>query len=130
MLVPESLVALAAEPNTNKQIYIQQYRFNRTQSLLKRKLRKRKRINNLSQKSLSNSQKMVKMNKKRQLTQNRKPSKSQRKPRRRNLNSMGPTFQMFYYITSNADPHPYSLTDPKSAQLQTPSLFMNKRVYK
>ncbi|CAL6023443.1 Hypothetical_protein [Hexamita inflata] len=35
----------------------------RTQSLLKRKLRKRKKINNLSQKSLSNSQKMVKMNK-------------------------------------------------------------------
>ncbi|CAL5978985.1 Hypothetical_protein [Hexamita inflata] len=57
---------------------------NRTQSLLKRKLRKRKRINNLSQKSLSNHcQKMVKMNKKRLLTQNRKPSQSQRKPRRR-----------------------------------------------
>ncbi|CAL6028675.1 Hypothetical_protein [Hexamita inflata] len=57
---------------------------NRTQSLLKRKLRKRKRINNMSQKSLSNhSQKMVQMNKKRQLTQNRKPSQSQRKPRRR-----------------------------------------------
>ncbi|CAL6071053.1 Hypothetical_protein [Hexamita inflata] len=35
-----------------------------------------------------------------------------------------------YYITSNADPHPYSLTDPKSAQLQTPSIFMNKKVYK
>ncbi|CAL6053905.1 Hypothetical_protein [Hexamita inflata] len=56
---------------------------NRMQSLLKRKLRKRKRINNMFQKSLSNSQKMVKMNKKRQLTQNRKLSQSQRKPRRR-----------------------------------------------
>ncbi|CAL6066659.1 Hypothetical_protein [Hexamita inflata] len=52
---------------------------NRTQSLLKRKLKKRKRINNLSQTILSNhSQKMVKMNKKRQLTQNKKPSQSQR----------------------------------------------------
>ncbi|CAL6066005.1 Hypothetical_protein [Hexamita inflata] len=57
---------------------------NLAQSLLKRKLRKRKRIHNLSQKSLSNhSQKMVKINKIRQLTQNRKPSQSQRKPRRR-----------------------------------------------
>ncbi|CAL6010163.1 Hypothetical_protein [Hexamita inflata] len=57
---------------------------NLAQSLLKRKFRKRKMINNLSQKSLSNhSQKMVQMNKKRQLTQNRKPSHSQRKPRRR-----------------------------------------------
>ncbi|CAL6102274.1 Hypothetical_protein [Hexamita inflata] len=57
---------------------------NRTQSLLKRKLRKRKRINNLSQKSQSNhSQKLVQMNKKRLLTQNRKPSQAQRKPRRR-----------------------------------------------
>ncbi|CAL5981931.1 Hypothetical_protein [Hexamita inflata] len=52
--------------------------------LLKRKLRKRKRINNLSQKSLSNhSQKLVKMNQKRQLTQNRKPSQAQQKPRKR-----------------------------------------------
>ncbi|CAL6010064.1 Hypothetical_protein [Hexamita inflata] len=43
---------------------------NLAQSLLKRKLRKRKRINNLSQKSLSNhSQKMVKMN---QITSQRK----------------------------------------------------------
>ncbi|CAL6051991.1 Hypothetical_protein [Hexamita inflata] len=57
---------------------------NRTQSLLKRKLRKRKRIINLSQKSLSNhSQKLVKMNKKPLLTQNKKPSQAQLKPRRR-----------------------------------------------
>ncbi|CAL6045809.1 Hypothetical_protein [Hexamita inflata] len=50
---------------------------NRAQSLLKRKLQNKQRG------YLSNhSQKMVKMNKKRQLTQNRKPSLYQRKPKR------------------------------------------------